>query len=58
MSDRNLSGTYIIYAVFALISIGFIARFVRETDGRKLESILSGRSERIEHEMSTRGLGR
>ena len=39
MSDWNLSGTYIIYAVFALISIGFIARFVRETNGRELESI-------------------
>ena len=39
MSGWNLSGTYIIYAVFALISIGFIARFVRETNGRELESI-------------------
>jgi membrane protein implicated in regulation of membrane protease activity len=35
----NLSGAYIIYAVFALISIGIIARFVRETDGTELESI-------------------
>jgi SP family sugar:H+ symporter-like MFS transporter len=39
MSDWNLSATYVIYAVFALISIGFIARFVRETNGRELESI-------------------
>ena len=39
MAGWNLSGTYVIYAVFALISVGFIARIVRETNGRELESI-------------------
>jgi len=39
MSAWNLSATYIVYALFALVSIGFIARFVRETNGRELESI-------------------
>ena len=39
MSNWNLSATYVIYAVFALISLGFIARFVGETNGRELESV-------------------
>jgi SP family sugar:H+ symporter-like MFS transporter len=39
MAGWNLSATYVIYALFALISVGFIARFVRETNGRELESV-------------------
>ena len=39
MSAWNLSATYIVYALFAILSIGFITRFVRETNGRELESI-------------------
>nr|WP_037581751.1 sugar porter family MFS transporter [Phaeacidiphilus oryzae] len=39
MSDWNLSATYVIYAAFAALSFFFIARFVRETKGRKLEDI-------------------
>lgn len=39
LSDWNLSGTYIIYAVFAVLSIPFVLRFVRETKGKSLEEM-------------------
>ncbi|WP_377272335.1 sugar porter family MFS transporter [Peterkaempfera sp. SMS 1(5)a] len=39
MSSWNLSATYIIYAVFAALSIPFVARFVRETKGKRLEDM-------------------
>jgi MFS family permease len=39
MSDWNLSATYAIYAAFALLSLGFVLAFVRETNGRQLEEI-------------------
>jgi SP family sugar:H+ symporter-like MFS transporter len=37
MSRWSLSGSYIIYACFAFLSIPFILRFVKETKGKKLE---------------------
>jgi SP family sugar:H+ symporter-like MFS transporter len=37
LSDWNLSATYVIYAAFAALSFFFIAKFVRETKGQKLE---------------------
>ncbi|MFE7426675.1 sugar porter family MFS transporter [Streptomyces sp. NPDC057545] len=39
LSDWNLSGTYIIYACFATLSIPFVLRFVRETKGKALEEM-------------------
>jgi len=39
LSDWNLSGTYVVYSVFALISLGFVARFVSETNGRELDDM-------------------
>ncbi|MFE6742741.1 sugar porter family MFS transporter [Streptomyces tubercidicus] len=39
LSDWNLSGTYIIYAVFALLSIPFVLKFVKETKGKALEEM-------------------
>ncbi|TQF02084.1 sugar porter family MFS transporter [Kitasatospora acidiphila] len=39
LSDWNLSGTYVIYAVFAVLSIPFVLRFVRETKGKSLEEM-------------------
>jgi MFS transporter, SP family, sugar:H+ symporter len=39
MSDWNLSTTYVIYAVFAVLSLGFVAKAVRETNGRRLEDM-------------------
>ncbi|MEV2274329.1 sugar porter family MFS transporter [Nocardiopsis sp. NPDC049922] len=39
LSDWNLSGSYVIYAAFALLSIPFIVRFVPETKGRSLEDM-------------------
>lgn len=39
MSDWNLSLTYVMYAAFAFLSIAFIAKFVPETKGKKLEDM-------------------
>ncbi|NUU22156.1 MAG: sugar porter family MFS transporter [Streptomycetaceae bacterium] len=39
MSDWNLSATYAIYAVCALLSLVFVKRYVHETNGRTLESM-------------------
>ncbi|GAA2616987.1 sugar porter family MFS transporter [Streptomyces tubercidicus] len=39
LSDWNLSGTYVIYAVFALLSIPFVLKFVKETKGKALEEM-------------------
>ncbi|WP_216901692.1 sugar porter family MFS transporter [Nocardia alni] len=39
LSDWNLSGTYIIYMVFAALSLLFVLRFVPETKGKKLEDM-------------------
>ena len=39
LSDWNLSGTYVIYAVFAALSIPFVLRFVKETKGKALEEM-------------------
>jgi MFS transporter, SP family, sugar:H+ symporter len=37
MSRWSLSGSYIIYACFAFLSIPFILKFVKETKGKRLE---------------------
>ncbi|HEX4789404.1 MAG TPA: MFS transporter, partial [Actinospica sp.] len=37
MSRWSLSGSYVIYACFAFLSIPFILRFVKETKGKRLE---------------------
>ncbi|MEV6164462.1 sugar porter family MFS transporter [Streptomyces sp. NPDC052052] len=39
LSSWNLSGTYIIYACFATLSIPFVLKFVRETKGKALEEM-------------------
>ncbi|MER6096890.1 sugar porter family MFS transporter [Streptomyces sp. NPDC001728] len=39
LADWNLSGTYIIYAVFAVLSIPFVLRYVKETKGKALEEM-------------------
>ncbi|MFF4187367.1 sugar porter family MFS transporter [Streptomyces sp. NPDC001691] len=39
LSDWNLSGTYIIYAVFAALSIPFVLKYVKETKGKALEEM-------------------
>lgn len=39
MRDWNLPGTYYIYAAFALLSLFFVARYLKETKGRTLEEI-------------------
>ncbi|MFJ9341637.1 sugar porter family MFS transporter [Streptomyces sp. NPDC101733] len=39
LADWNLSGTYVIYAVFALLSIPFILKWVPETKGKALEEM-------------------
>ncbi|KWT63063.1 MFS transporter [Streptomyces albus subsp. albus] len=39
LSDWNLSGTYVIYTVFALLSIPFVLKFVKETKGKALEEM-------------------
>lgn len=39
MADWNLSTTYVFYAVFALLSLVFVAGAVRETKGRRLEDM-------------------
>jgi SP family sugar:H+ symporter-like MFS transporter len=39
MSDWNLSATYWIYAAFALLSIPFTLKFIRETKGTAIEDV-------------------
>ncbi|MEU2926500.1 sugar porter family MFS transporter [Streptomyces sp. NPDC007251] len=39
LADWNLSGTYVIYTVFAALSIPFVLRFVKETKGKSLEEM-------------------
>ncbi|MBF8192869.1 sugar porter family MFS transporter [Nonomuraea sp. K274] len=39
LSEWNLPLTYAAYALFALLSFGFVAKWVRETKGRKLEEM-------------------
>jgi len=39
MAGWNLSATYVIYAAFAVLSLGFIAKAVHETNGKPLEEM-------------------
>ncbi|WP_067541650.1 sugar porter family MFS transporter [Nocardia crassostreae] len=39
LSDWNLSGTYVVYAAFALLSIPFVLKWVPETKGKALEEM-------------------
>ncbi|GGZ78068.1 sugar transporter [Streptomyces subrutilus] len=39
LSDWNLSGAYMIYAVFAVLSIPFVVKWVPETKGKSLEEM-------------------
>ncbi|MFD9503942.1 sugar porter family MFS transporter [Streptomyces sp. NPDC060035] len=39
LADWNLSGTYIIYTCFAVLSIPFVLMFVKETKGKALEEM-------------------
>jgi sugar porter (SP) family MFS transporter len=39
LSDWNLSATYVIYTVFAALSIPFVLKFVKETNGKTLEEM-------------------
>ncbi|WP_406302852.1 sugar porter family MFS transporter [Streptomyces sp. NBC_00885] len=39
LSDWNLSGTYVIYTAFAVLSIPFVLRYVKETKGKALEEM-------------------
>jgi sugar porter (SP) family MFS transporter len=39
LADWNLSGTYVIYASFAVLSIPFVLLFVKETKGKTLEEM-------------------
>ncbi|MFD3945555.1 sugar porter family MFS transporter [Streptomyces sp. NPDC058579] len=39
LADWNLSGTYIIYTFFAVLSIPFVLRYVKETKGKALEEM-------------------
>jgi MFS transporter, SP family, sugar:H+ symporter len=39
LSSAGLGVPYLLYAVFAVLSFGFVARFVRETRGRELEAM-------------------
>lgn len=39
LADWNLSGTYIIYTCFAVLSIPFVLKFVKETKGKALEEM-------------------
>ncbi|MFF2654998.1 sugar porter family MFS transporter [Streptomyces sp. NPDC058045] len=39
LADWNLSGTYVIYTVFAALSIPFTLKFVKETKGKALEEM-------------------
>ncbi|WP_175409320.1 sugar porter family MFS transporter [Streptomyces sp. TRM64462] len=39
LADWNLSGTYVLYMVFAVLSIPFVLKFVKETKGKALEEM-------------------
>jgi MFS transporter, SP family, sugar:H+ symporter len=39
LADWNLSGTYVVYCCFALLSIPFVLLFVKETKGKSLEEM-------------------
>ncbi|MEV6652858.1 sugar porter family MFS transporter [Streptomyces sp. NPDC051219] len=39
LSDWSLSGTYIIYTIFAVLSIPFVLKYVKETKGKALEEM-------------------
>ena len=39
LSDWNLSGAYVIYTAFAVLSIPFILKWVPETKGKALEEM-------------------
>ncbi|NKI42232.1 sugar porter family MFS transporter [Streptomyces physcomitrii] len=39
LADWNLSATYVIYCVFAALSIPFVLKFVKETKGKTLEEM-------------------
>ncbi|MCT9093665.1 sugar porter family MFS transporter [Streptomyces sp. ASQP_92] len=39
LSDWNLSGTYVIYAIFAALSVPFVLKYVKETKGKALEEM-------------------
>ncbi|MBT2409204.1 sugar porter family MFS transporter [Streptomyces sp. ISL-12] len=39
LAEWNLSGTYVIYTVFAALSIPFVLKFVKETKGKALEEM-------------------
>ncbi|MEU6668340.1 sugar porter family MFS transporter [Streptomyces sp. NPDC046727] len=39
LADWNLAGTYVIYTVFAALSIPFVLKFVKETKGKSLEEM-------------------
>ncbi|WP_405712712.1 sugar porter family MFS transporter [Streptomyces xanthophaeus] len=39
LSDWNLSGAYVIYAIFAVLSIPFVLKWVPETKGKALEEM-------------------
>ncbi|MFD6293168.1 sugar porter family MFS transporter [Streptomyces sp. NPDC060205] len=39
LADWNLSATYVIYTVFAALSIPFVLKFVKETKGKTLEEM-------------------
>ncbi|MFE3195721.1 sugar porter family MFS transporter [Nocardia sp. NPDC059240] len=39
LADWNLSGTYVIYTAFALLSIPFVLKWVPETKGKSLEEM-------------------
>ncbi|MFF4221332.1 sugar porter family MFS transporter [Streptomyces sp. L500] len=39
LADWDLSGAYVIYAVFAVLSIPFVLKFVKETKGKALEEM-------------------
>ncbi|MFJ3671126.1 sugar porter family MFS transporter [Streptomyces sp. NPDC090106] len=39
LADWNLSGTYVIYTLFAALSVPFVLRYVEETKGKALEDM-------------------
>ncbi|MGV9643501.1 sugar porter family MFS transporter [Streptomyces sp. NPDC004822] len=39
LAEWNLSGTYVIYTIFAALSIPFVLKYVKETKGKKLEEM-------------------
>ncbi|MFF4601249.1 sugar porter family MFS transporter [Streptomyces sp. NPDC001339] len=39
LAEWNLSGTYVIYMIFALLSVPFVLKYVKETKGKALEEM-------------------